>query len=530
MANSRYCPNCGGDINADTQPKFCRHCGHRLTSTLHESNRYDPEDATEESQSGRSANGKEMPGASKEKCFYCGNSWPRSYFATKDMCFDCFHKLPLDAKRRINPSLVPNEETHSETLVGGQSNNKERRGSELETGFIYSLARALVSVTQVFSLRRISILVAITAILTLSIMGYSALFGHSKEFDAAKDMYQHANLAVEYQSAYGQFSQVTTNRRDHDEALMYLDSTKMKLILAYLDYNNIPRAISWTDSLKGNPSSKAFQELLFSDAQAYAQQKMWTPSISYTLCGLCLDSSNYAMVDSLRGFVRNAVKQMNSNDSLEAVIADANLFMETVPDPSGSMKQFIDQTRKQVSLKHIENANRDVAAACYQIGQDEAKAALKWDKSSSVAKAILAKCQKEISLEDKWERQHEGPSYANQYFDFNELAESFESMTQINQDQWNKDYDDQYLVKGTGAISDIKEAGLVDQISSGISGEYYEIDLELQNGYHAVLFFPKSGRENWIRGFYKGENISYRGKLKNLTNWGFWVTGYIVGD
>lgn len=54
----------------------------------------------------------------------------------------------------------------------------------------------------------------------------------------------------------------------------------------------------------------------------------------------------------------------------------------------------------------------------------------------------------------------------------------------------------------------------------------YEVTIEISEGQRAVVYYPEGKRE-YVLGLSKGSNVYFIGRLKNISDWGFWKTGYI---
>ena len=497
MAKSRYCPNCGGEVSTDTQPRFCRHCGHSLTSNAREDERSQSTTSQERKQTQQSnVDNAGVSLINRKKCASCGTDWPNSYFAVQDICFDCFHKLPLEERRKLNPALIHSENSHLEVSIPHET--------------------APARNNPVYSSRGLLLLVGIAAIIILLIMGYSAFFGHSKEFNSAMQIYETAQQGPDYLTAYNQFWQASASPRDHGLALAYLDSIREKLTLMNLNDSDFQVALNWADSLRNSPAAGPFRDFLRSDAKAYAGYGMWTTAMLYQLAALSIDPTNANTADSLEGYVSKESDQIVNSNGVPYNFDIVSVSLSTIQGcqaiDASSRTKFVSTTENELASYHLRRAMSLFKSGSYKEAATEAQMASRWNANPTEVEKLLKAIEND------------------KYISFDQLAESFKNMTDVQQEQWNKEWDEQYFVKGTGTISDIKEAGFMDQVLSGISGDYYEIDLDIQNGYHAVLYFPQAGSQNWISKFYKGENISYKGRLKNLTDWGFWVTGYIVGE
>jgi hypothetical protein len=415
--------------------------------------------------------------------------------------------------------------------MGGDDDVKISEGGEQQDGshtvsakhedaswsrFSDDVAETYVSLKRARSPRQLKFLAAAAVVIILLIMGYSALFGHSEEFNSAMQVYKTAQIDSAYIAAYDLFWQASAKSRDHDLALAYIDSIRERLTLMNLNDSEFQMALNWSDSLRNSPSRNSFRQFLLEEGMRSAGSGSLTTGILYDLSALSVDPTNINAADSLKEYVARETYLIVSEYGSLYNYRVISFALSTLRDCRAidivTRHEFVSDVKKRLAAYHLKRARALLSSGFYNEATEQAEIASKWDANPKEVGKLLQACENE------------------RYVSFDGLAESFTNMTDVQQEQWNKNWDEYYYVKGTGTISDIKQAGFVDQILSGISGDYYEIDLDIQNGYHAVLYFPQAGSQNWISKFYKGENISYKGRLKNLTDWGFWVTGYIVGE
>ncbi len=104
------------------------------------------------------------------------------------------------------------------------------------------------------------------------------------------------------------------------------------------------------------------------------------------------------------------------------------------------------------------------------------------------------------------------------------LVRTFKKLTEVKQKRWSEENEDRYVVEGSGKVETVEEAGVISEIQ----GDYYEVTIEISGGDRAVVFYPKSFHR--AADLDKGDRVSFRGRLKRLKDWGFWVSGYLVGD
>lgn len=109
------------------------------------------------------------------------------------------------------------------------------------------------------------------------------------------------------------------------------------------------------------------------------------------------------------------------------------------------------------------------------------------------------------------------------YESFTELVSDFKNLTEIQQGRWNTKNKWKYQVKGEGTVSEVQDA----DIFSEIQGNYYEVTVDLEDGNHAIIFYPKTKKYDWVGDLQKDSQLSFKGRLKNLKDWGVWVSGYI---
>lgn len=102
------------------------------------------------------------------------------------------------------------------------------------------------------------------------------------------------------------------------------------------------------------------------------------------------------------------------------------------------------------------------------------------------------------------------------------LISHFDGLTDLQQDEWNSNHKWEYVVKGNGQVTEVGETGFMSEDDSFP----YEVTIELSEGQRAVVYYPKAKRD-YVLGLNKGSNVSFSGRLKSITDWGFWKTGYV---
>ncbi len=112
------------------------------------------------------------------------------------------------------------------------------------------------------------------------------------------------------------------------------------------------------------------------------------------------------------------------------------------------------------------------------------------------------------------------------YEPFTELVSVFKNLTEVQQERWNIRNKWKHWVAGKGTVSEVEEA----DIFSEIQGNYYEVTVELEDGNRAVIFYPRTRKYNWVGDVQKDSQLSFKGRLKSIKDWGMWVSGYIKGE
>ena len=110
------------------------------------------------------------------------------------------------------------------------------------------------------------------------------------------------------------------------------------------------------------------------------------------------------------------------------------------------------------------------------------------------------------------------------YKQITNLLAKFKTLTQVQQDRWDENNEWKYWVKGKGKVSEVEEANSFSEIS----GDYYEVTVELSDGNRAVIFYPKTEEYEWVVNLKKNSRVSFKGNLKSLKDWGLWMSGYIL--
>lgn len=113
-----------------------------------------------------------------------------------------------------------------------------------------------------------------------------------------------------------------------------------------------------------------------------------------------------------------------------------------------------------------------------------------------------------------------------EYADIRDLTSAYRKMTEVQQKNWSEENQWRYYVTGSGKVSEVEYAGLISEIK----GDYYEVTVELVGGNRAVVFYPKTEQYSWIMNIAKGSNHEFKGRLKNMKSWRFWISGYVMGE
>jgi hypothetical protein len=106
-----------------------------------------------------------------------------------------------------------------------------------------------------------------------------------------------------------------------------------------------------------------------------------------------------------------------------------------------------------------------------------------------------------------------------------QLLDNFGNMTELRQEQWNRDNEWKHIVSGAGEVSEVNRTGFLSEISDA----EYEVTVELRGGDRAVLYMEKNNSD-FVLDLEIGDSITFTGKLKSITDWGFWRSGYIKID
>ena len=112
------------------------------------------------------------------------------------------------------------------------------------------------------------------------------------------------------------------------------------------------------------------------------------------------------------------------------------------------------------------------------------------------------------------------------YESFTELVSEFKNLTEVQQERWNIRNKWKHRVEGEGTVSEVEDA----DIFSEIQGNYYEVTVELEDNNRVVIFYPKTKKYDWVGDLQKDSQLSFKGRLKSINDWGMWVTGYIKGE
>lgn len=102
------------------------------------------------------------------------------------------------------------------------------------------------------------------------------------------------------------------------------------------------------------------------------------------------------------------------------------------------------------------------------------------------------------------------------------LISAFESLTDLQQEEWNLKHQWAYWVQGEGIVTEVSKTGVFSEIKDTA----YEVTVELPGGDRAVLFYPPEQKEFVLR-FDAGSALTFQGRLKKIQDWGFWRSGYV---
>lgn len=116
------------------------------------------------------------------------------------------------------------------------------------------------------------------------------------------------------------------------------------------------------------------------------------------------------------------------------------------------------------------------------------------------------------------------PKATRSHTDYLGLVRTFRESTELQQKRWNEKNEGKYWVRGQGKVAEVGESNLF----SGITGDYYEITIEVTDETKAVLFYPKTEANEKLANLRKGQRLSFKGNLKKLVDLGFWVSGDIL--
>lgn len=109
--------------------------------------------------------------------------------------------------------------------------------------------------------------------------------------------------------------------------------------------------------------------------------------------------------------------------------------------------------------------------------------------------------------------------------DLEPLLDNFGNLTELRQEQWNRDNEWRLIVRGTGEVSEVNRTGIFSEISDA----EYEVTCELRGGDRAVLYMDRNNSE-FVHNLEVGDTITFTGKLKKIQDWGFWCSGYVKVD
>jgi len=115
---------------------------------------------------------------------------------------------------------------------------------------------------------------------------------------------------------------------------------------------------------------------------------------------------------------------------------------------------------------------------------------------------------------------------SQEYKSITALIAQFKEMTKVQQDRWNGKNEWKYSVKGTGRVSDVGESSIFSEIECNC----YEVTIELSDRNRAIVYYPKTEEYEWVANLAKNTKINFKGKLKKLIDWGFWISAYVQGE
>lgn len=100
------------------------------------------------------------------------------------------------------------------------------------------------------------------------------------------------------------------------------------------------------------------------------------------------------------------------------------------------------------------------------------------------------------------------------------LISNFSELTDLQQEEWNSNHKWEYVVRGSGQVTEVGETGFMSEDNSFP----YEVTIEISEGQRAVVYYPEGKRE-YVLSFSKGSNVSFIGRLKNIRDWVFGKQG-----
>jgi len=117
------------------------------------------------------------------------------------------------------------------------------------------------------------------------------------------------------------------------------------------------------------------------------------------------------------------------------------------------------------------------------------------------------------------------PSQSEAATSVESLVDKFMSLTEVQQKAYAEKIEGSITLYGSGKVEDVEEPSWIDEVRG-----YYKVITELQttsegNTYKIVFCFSDI---NKVINFNKGDRIRGAGKLLKITNWGFWVSVWIL--
>lgn len=76
-----------------------------------------------------------------------------------------------------------------------------------------------------------------------------------------------------------------------------------------------------------------------------------------------------------------------------------------------------------------------------------------------------------------------------------------------------------------GEITDVKHPDAFSEVK----GEYIEVSVRLEPFYYGTGFLPLPKYKEFARAD-KGQKIIFRGRLFRISDWGLWLTGYVIAE